>query len=239
MRIGLISDVHGNILALEKILDKFEKLGVEKILCAGDLIGIGPRSEEVVQCIKSKGNIVCVRGNHEGYLLDGIPKVIHGRPMNEIETAHHKWIHSGLSEDSKNFLATLPKMQNIEIAGKRIYMVHYPTSKFGIYKKFIKSPSIEESEEFFGDVDADIYVYGHTHIFSENKSNEKIYLNLEALGCPQKTEMAMAGMLDITGGNVEYSRVDVPYDVDKLKEDINKLKYPFYSDLLRIFYGEW
>lgn len=238
MKIGLISDVHGNILALEKVLNRFEELDVEKILCTGDLIGIGPHSEDVVQLIKSKENIVCVRGNHEGYLLDGIPKVIHGRPMDEVETAHHTWIHNGLSKDSIEFLNALPKVQNVDVLGKKIYMAHYPISKFGIYKKFIKLPTLEESRELFEDVDVDICIYGHTHVFSKNIDEKKLYLNLDALGCPQATENAMVGILDILDENVEYTRLSVPYDAEKVRDDIKRLKYPFYNGVLKIFYGE-
>ena len=182
MKLGLISDIHGNILALEKVFEEFDKLGVEKVLCAGDIIGLGPHPEEVVQYLKAKNNVIAVGGNHEGYLLDGIPKIIHARLMNEEETNHHKWIHGRLSEDSKAYLNKLPKEQKLKVEDVNIYMAHYPISKFGIYKQFIKTPTLEESEKLFDDVDADVYIYGHTHIFSANKSNNKLYLNLNSVG---------------------------------------------------------
>ena len=215
MKIGLISDIHGNILALEKVFEEFDKLGVDKVLCAGDIIGLGPHPEEVVQYLKTKNNLIAVRGNHEGYLLDGIPKIIHARPMTDVETNHHKWIHSRLSEDSKAFLSTLPVKQNLKFEDMNIYMVHYPISKFGIYKQFMKNPSNEDSERLFDDVDADVCIYGHTHIFSENKSNNKLYLNLDSLGCPVKTNYASAGILNINGKEVEFKPLKVEYDVEK------------------------
>ncbi len=236
MKIGLISDVHGNILALNSILNKFNELNVETILCAGDIIGLGPYPEEAVQTLKNNSKLIAVRGNHEGYLLNGIPKVIHGRPMNEEETMHHKWIHSRLSADSVNFLNSLPLTQSLNVEGKKIYMTHYPISKFGIYKTFIKSPSLEEAQELFKDVDADIFIYGHTHIFCKNQSADKMYLNLESLGCPVKTNFAKAGILKIENGKVEYEDLKVTYDVESIKSEINDLKYPFYESALKIFY---
>ena len=236
MKIGLMSDIHGNILALEKVFEEFDKLGVEKILCAGDIIGLGPHPEEVVQFLKNKNNIIAIRGNHEGYLLDGIPKIIHARPMTDEETNHHKWIHGRLSEDSKAYLNSLPKEEKLKFEDVNIYMAHYPISKFGIYKQFIKNPTIEDSEKLFNDVDANVYIYGHTHIFCENKSDKKLYLNLDSVGCPVKTEVASAGILNISGKRSEYQALKVNYDVEKVKNEIKELKYSFYQNVLNIFY---
>ena len=84
--------------------------------------------------------------------------------------------------------------------------------------------------------DADVYIYGHTHIFSENKSNDKLYLNLDSTGCPVKTNYASAGILNINGKNAEYQALAVNYDVEKVKDEIKELKYSFYQKVLEIFY---
>ena len=49
MKIGIISDIHGNKKALDAVLKQLEKENIDKIICLGDLIGGAPRSEEVVQ----------------------------------------------------------------------------------------------------------------------------------------------------------------------------------------------
>lgn len=49
MKIGIITDVHSNIIALNAVLNEFEKIEVDKIICCGDIIGIGPNPEETVQ----------------------------------------------------------------------------------------------------------------------------------------------------------------------------------------------
>lgn len=237
MKIGLISDIHGNILALETIYKEFEKIGVEKVLCAGDMIGLGPHPEEVVQFLKEKENLIAIRGNHEGYLLDGIPKIIHARKMTDEETNHHKWIHGRLSEDSKEFLKSLPKEQKLKYEDVKIYMVHYPISKFGIYKEFMLNPKLQDSEKLFEDVDADVYIYGHTHIFSKNQNDNKLYINLDSTGCPVKTTHVSAGILNIDGKNVKFEPLEINYDVEKVKEEIRELKYPFYEKVINKFYG--
>ena len=49
MKIGIITDVHSNIIALNTVLNEFEKIKVDKIICCGDVIGIGPNPEETIQ----------------------------------------------------------------------------------------------------------------------------------------------------------------------------------------------
>lgn len=51
MKIGILTDIHSNINALNVVLEEFEKLKVDKIICCGDIIGIGPKPEEVVQAL--------------------------------------------------------------------------------------------------------------------------------------------------------------------------------------------
>lgn len=69
MRVGIITDIHSNIVALNEVLKEFEKIKVNKIICCGDIIGIGPSPEEVVQALMQMSDkLIAVRGNHEKYL---------------------------------------------------------------------------------------------------------------------------------------------------------------------------
>ena len=69
MKIGIITDVHNNVIALNSYVAVFEEEGCDEIICCGDIIGIGPFPEETVQRIKSLPNIRCVLRNHEKYLI--------------------------------------------------------------------------------------------------------------------------------------------------------------------------
>ena len=112
MKLGIITDIHSNIIALNEILKEFEKRKIEKIICCGDIIGIGPRPEEVVQALMQVSDkLIAVKGNHEKYLLDGLLVNVHNdkREMSLEEIQNHKWIHSRISEQSKKFLKNLLK----------------------------------------------------------------------------------------------------------------------------------
>lgn len=174
---------------------------------------------------------------HEQYLLKGLPKNVHDdkRQMSQDEIKNHEWVHSMLSEKSKKFISKIPLSQNIEIENKRIYIVHYPFDEKGNYKKFIKKPSIEECEKLFNEK-ANIFLFGHTHTVSSNSKENKWYINSGSLGCPLKSNIAKAGVLDIKEGKINYEQLNIPYNVDEVIKEIKKLKFPFYEGILKIFY---
>ena len=240
MKIGIITDIHSNIQALKAILNEFEKIGVDKIICCGDIIGIGIYPEEVVQeLINLKDKLISVKGNHEQYLLRGLPKEVHDdkRKMSQEEIGNHKWNHSKLSQTSIDFLAQLKESENIKIGGKDYYIVHYPSNADGTFKRNIKNPSVMELKEMFNDKEADIYLFGHTHTNYVNKIDNKWYINAGSLGCPMKGNCANAGLLEIDGDNIKFENIKVEYNVREIIDEIIKLKMPFYREVLKIFYG--
>ena len=70
MRIGLISDIHGNYEALKVVLEDLDKSNVDKIYCLGDVVGY---YSQVNECCKEliEREILCIMGNHDWYLASG------------------------------------------------------------------------------------------------------------------------------------------------------------------------
>ncbi len=239
MKIGVIADIHSNSQALESVLNEFNKIKVDKIICCGDIIGIGANPEETMQMImKKKEILIAVQGNHEEYLIKGLPKEVHDdkRSMSSEEIKNHEWNHSKLSEKSKKFIKELQKEINIKIENKRIHITHYPNEENGKYKKHIKKPTIEENQEMFEGINADIFLYGHTHTTSVNKKADKWYINPGSLGCPMDSNIAHAGILSINTGKVDFKCLNIKYDVEKTINEINRIKFPMYNKILKIFY---
>jgi predicted phosphodiesterase len=69
MKIAVISDIHGNMEALEEVFDDIEKSRVDRVVCMGDLVGYGPDPEAVVQWVISH-DIPTIMGNHELAVVD-------------------------------------------------------------------------------------------------------------------------------------------------------------------------
>lgn len=104
MKLGIITDIHNNLIALKAVLERFRQMQCDKIICCGDIIGIGPYPEETVQFIMQIPNLIAVQGNHERYLLEGMPKIYPNKEhMRYEEMKHHKWEHNLLSKKSLHF----------------------------------------------------------------------------------------------------------------------------------------
>ena len=67
--LGIVSDVHGDLVALDQALARMREMGCVTILCAGDLVDVEPFGEEVTQRLKAEG-VPCIRGNHDRWALE-------------------------------------------------------------------------------------------------------------------------------------------------------------------------
>ncbi len=66
--VAVISDIHANLPALEAVLEEIDGLGIEHILCCGDIVGYGPHPRECVELLRHR-KIPSVLGNHDLYVL--------------------------------------------------------------------------------------------------------------------------------------------------------------------------
>lgn len=242
MKIAIISDIHGNIISLEAVLEELEKNNVDKIICLGDLISGAAWSEEVIKrIIEQKDKCICVQGNQEKYIIEGMPKIFHDEKIKTSKEQFDKveWVKKQLSDESKRFVYNLPKELIIKIGNKRIYIAHYPMKADKSYKKHIQKPTAEELHDMFSDKDADIFLYGHTHEKNYKELGGGIYINPGALGCPGKGNEAQYGILEIdANNNVNYKQFGAKYDVENVINDIKKIQFPDYKTILKLFYGK-
>ncbi|MGS0973169.1 MAG: metallophosphoesterase family protein [Candidatus Izemoplasmataceae bacterium] len=231
MIIGVISDVHNNVVALNNILELFRERNCEMVICAGDVIGIGPNPEETINRLREVENLVVVEGNHEGYLNHGMDK----NKMGEDEFDYHKWEHKKLSSSSKKFINNLPIEKYFDVNGKTIYIVHYGLEKAG-YKGFKRNPSQLELDRLFKDVEADVVIFGHDHAPTEIKGRS-LYINPGSCGCPGRSKnIARCGILEITD-TIRYEQISLEYNVDEVLGKIEELNYPAKEEIKKFFFG--
>lgn len=237
MRIGIITDIHNNLIALESVLAEIEA-SCDYIICSGDIIGIGPYPQETVQRMMRIKNLIAVRGNHERYLLESMPNEYPNEEQMGIdEMNHHKWEHKQLTENSVKFLNSLPYSRELEMEGKKIAVLHYAMNNENKYIKFKFNPNEEDLNYIFESIDADIIIYGHEHNRNICKS-EKFYINAGSLGCPAKDkDIARYGILEITDGNVNVEAKELIYDSQTVVNKINEYNYPAADEIKTFFFG--
>jgi len=142
LRVGVVSDIHGNAKALERA---FALMGaVDEVFCLGDSINQFRFSNEVVALLRERGART-ILGNHEELFLGAGGE----------RARAHAWI----DRDLLDWLAGQPQEQAIESCGKRLLLIHStPWSPRGEYVT-PHNPAFAR----FGETAADILFYGHTH----------------------------------------------------------------------------
>ena len=110
MRLGIISDVHANELALEACLAALERLKVDRLVIVGDVVGYGPDPEPVTQRIASlvSQGAICLMGNHDAAAIGAKTS------LNDTAAAAIAWTKPKLSEASRQFLSGLPMTATLE-----------------------------------------------------------------------------------------------------------------------------
>ncbi|MEP7287695.1 MAG: metallophosphoesterase family protein [Chloroflexota bacterium] len=139
MKLGLIADIHADFDALTLALDLLQKEGVDQIVCAGDVVGKGPKGQAVVQLLETK-EIPCIAGNHD-------------RKMLRRATA---------DEQTLTFLKQLPATRSFTWEGRRVLVAHglpwsdelglFPFSERHVFKRVAH------------EAHADVVILGHTHL---------------------------------------------------------------------------
>lgn len=240
MKIGIVTDIHNNVIALDVVLQEFERQNCVKVVCAGDIIGIGPYPEETVQKMMSIPNLIAVRGNHETYLLEGMPSQYpndEGMDYDEIE--HHKWEHQCLSPSSIEFLRKLPYRADFSELGKKISVMHYCMNQKNQYINYTPNPTEADLLALFPELNQDIVIYGHNHARMICRGQNRWFINSGSLGCPANDKnIARAAILEIEENNpISVRSIEIPYDVTKVIEKIDRIKYPSSEGIKKFFFG--
>ena len=155
MRLGVISDVHGNRLALEAALRTLDEAGIDRLVCLGDVVGYGPDPEACLDLVLERDPVI-VLGNHEDALLD--PSL--GSGFREVAREAIDWTRRRLRTvrpDLLQRLATLPGMAYI---GSAVMCVHDSPIPGGA--RYLVDESA--ASDAFRGVDVPICLIGHTHL---------------------------------------------------------------------------
>jgi len=110
-KIALISDIHGNIPALESVLADIDSRNIKRIICLGDLVGKGPQSSMAIEMIQKRCETV-IRGNWD----DFFPKPQESKTI--------QWHQNQLTKQQMNYLKELPFSVEFMMSGKLVRMFH-------------------------------------------------------------------------------------------------------------------
>jgi protein phosphatase len=154
-RIALISDIHGNLTALEQVLCDIDSRGVKRVICLGDLVGKGPRSDTTVDICRERCETV-LRGNWDDFIGRAEPS--------ESVT----WYQSQLGSARLSYLATLPLSLDLRVSDRVLRLFH--ASQESVHVRVLMQAGEERHRAMFESTELtgfggtpDIVGYGDIH----------------------------------------------------------------------------
>jgi putative phosphoesterase len=224
MKVGVISDVHGNRVALATVLEDMP--AVDDLLCAGDVVGYNPWPAECVDALRGVGElgpdvrqrlrddraaVPTVAGNHDRAVVNGTPF-----GFNRMAQAGVEYARDRLSETQLSWLDGLPT-ERTGYDG-RVKVVHgHPDDPDHYTYPDEFDPALLADE--------DVLIMGHTHHQAAETYDEGIVLNPGSVGQPRDGDpRAGYAVLDLDAMTVDLHRVE--YDVDAVRDAVDAAGLP-------------
>jgi predicted phosphodiesterase len=181
MRVGLIADVHGNLVALETVLADLGREPVDRLLCLGDVAALGPQPAEVIARLRGLG-CPSVLGNTDAWLLDGPPAGLTGTSgiaMAEIA----RWCAAKLSEPELAYLRACPPTRRVDLSeGVGLLCFHGSPRSFD---EVVSATTPDDAlSRMLSGHRASVFVGGHTHVQLLRRHGTAHLVNPGSVGLP-------------------------------------------------------
>jgi putative phosphoesterase len=236
-RLALISDIHGNGVALDTVLADVAARNMSEIVCLGDIAAGGPQPRQVLRRLRELG-CRAVRGNADGWLLDGLPAGRSEATRRLAETV--AWARAHLGEDDLAYLADLPTTVRRGVGGLELLCVHgSPRSDL---EPLLATMRDDALDEVLADTRAHVLAAGHTHLQLLRCQADGVLVNPGSVGLPLSTitdspplpATAEYALVTVNDGDVEITFRRLPIDVDALRAASAAMPHPTWaSDLER------
>jgi putative phosphoesterase len=235
--LALISDIHGNGIALDAVLADVAAGAIDQIVCLGDIAAGGPQPRQVVRRLRKLG-CRAVRGNADGWLLDGLPEGRSDvtRRIREIVA----WAREQLDDDDLAYLAALPATARSSVGGLELLCVHgSPRSDL---EPLLATTRDDALDEMLGAAGARVLAAGHTHLQLLRQHRDSVLVNPGSVGLPLATmtkspplpASAEYALVTVDDGDVGITFRHLPIDGDALRAASAAMPHPTWaSDLER------
>ena len=229
-RIALISDVHGNLTALEAVLADIDARGITRVFNLGDYVGKGPRGREVVELCRERCEVNLL-GNWDDFLPD---------PGREFDSPSLQWWLSQLGPGDGDWLRGLPFSHDFSMSGRRIRLMHASSETVHRRVRYVHT-----TEEFLGQFAntratgngpiPDVVGYADSHDpMYETQLEGRTLFNTgsvgNCMGDPTPLYCIIEGVPDSpVPASFSIAFVRVPYDVDTELADARRVGAPDYE----------
>jgi predicted phosphodiesterase len=237
VKLGLVSDIHGNSIALRAVISDANEVGVTHWWVLGDLVALGPDPVGVIECLEGLDNVQAIAGNTERYVLRG------DRPYPTVdEAAGDVGLIARLAEVASSFawtrgavtqagwfewLDALPGRLRMTLPdGTRVLGVHAsPGADDGA--GIDNQVSDHDLANLLRGCEADVVFAGHTHDATDRWVGGIRAVNLGCVSNSHRPDRsATYAILDISPDSHTVTHRVVPYDLDSARRAIHDVHHP-------------
>ena len=220
MRIGLISDIHGNFIALEAVLANINEHPVDLLVCLGDVATIGPQSKQVFEKLKGL-DCTFIMGNHDATLLD-MSRILYYQISPNL-TATVEWCARKLDSSDLDFLRSFKPYVEIPLENN-LSLLCYHGSPQSNTDQVLAATTVDELARLFIGHDNRFLAGGHTHIQMMRQHEGRLIINPGSVGSPFKTAFELGikpvilpwaeyGIIEYKDGVMSVDLRRVPFDM--------------------------
>lgn len=241
MRIIVLSDVHGNCLALETARADMQKKGFDQIVCNGDMIQSGPQPHETVQLLREMKCSI-VMGNSDAWLMTGIETDAHliSEERRKKLDIVREWSLSKLSEEDRAFIGSFQPTVTVDLGqGRNLLAFHGSPASFDQF--LLPSTPEDEFQEILKPYADNILTGGHMHLqFTRRlRDSQNFFFNPGSIGAAYNHEQsndvgyldpwAEYAVLTVEGMQTRLEFRRVPLDMASMAEIYRHSDRPFAS----------
>ncbi len=221
MKILLLADIHGNLPALQAVLDTPAAAACAEAWCLGDIVGYGPFPNECAELVARKMSRV-ILGNHDVKVLSA-KKV--SRHKEAYKTFIFAWTRRVLSPATVKYLTSLPGESRLKLAGHRVVLLH--GSPVGMDDGLSIHTPDERLAALAVKARADVILVGHTHDAFVRRAGENYFINPGSVGRPFDGDGgASFAVLEIGARGVRATRHRVAYDNAGVVAEMKRQDFP-------------
>lgn len=242
MRIAVLSDMHGNDFAFEKVEADIQKQDVDQIICLGDAIQGGAQPADVVKRLR-RLNCPVVMGNADDWLLTGIERGKDAIPPERLKKmgAIREWSLAQLTEDDKRFISEFQPTITIQLEDD-LNLLCFHGSPADYDDVILPTTPEDEFQKFLGAFNKNILAGGHTHTQQVRRCGERFFFNPGSVGFPFNSYQsdgqfhvdawAEYAILSVENNEVDLQFRRLPYSARDVIEIYRQSGRPFAEDAI-------
>ena len=226
MKIAALYDIHGNLPALNAVLDELEEVRPDLIVVGGDSIP-GPIPRQTLERLSQLGDRVrTIRGNGDREVVAAFDDLPFASGISEEVRERIRWTARQLEQSQRDFLAQLPEQVTLHVDGLGDILFCHATPRNDM-EIFTPNTPQERLNTIFSGVESQIVVCGHTHMQFERQAGSVRILNAGSVGMPYADRPGAYWLL-LGPEGIDFRRTE--YDIEMAAQYVRDSGYPQAQD---------